>query len=97
MSYHHEFPDFGTMDVTIPAGFADSSWHNDVCPSYEKPVRPGVWLKVWVDYADADLREIGGPRFALQLCDDDGARDIITTDDWADILGAIERATEGEA
>ena len=29
-----EFPDFPVADYpTLPEGFADSSWHNDACPS----------------------------------------------------------------
>ena len=38
-------------------GFADSSWHNDTCPSY---LDEAFGLQVFVDYADLTKREYDG-------------------------------------
>lgn len=66
--YQIEFPDYGPLDFTPPMGFVDTSWHNDVCPSFE-----GDGLKLFADYKDVLRRESAmGERFALALLDSDG-------------------------
>jgi len=66
--YRREFPSFGELDVTLPAGFEDSSWHNDVCPSWSKQLDNGNYLRLWVDYTAIEDREYKeGGRFCLQL------------------------------
>jgi len=55
---------FSNYDGELPelAGFVDDSWQNDVCPSMLNEARN---LKLWVDYVDADRREVGGARYTL--------------------------------
>src|SRR5690606_5003177 len=60
--FHMEFPDYPVADMpTLPEGFEDHSWHNDMCPSFE---HPGRGIQIWCDYADRELREFPEtPRF----------------------------------
>jgi hypothetical protein len=60
MTYQTEFPDFddhASAAQLLALGFADISWHNDTCPSFE---RGGVI--VFVDYINPDLAEFGDCR-----------------------------------
>jgi hypothetical protein len=63
-TYKTEFPDF-TLDVTIPKGFNDDSWKNDVCPSWFLPLSnyyphdsEPCGLKLFIDYSDPKLSEL---------------------------------------
>ena len=85
-----EFPDYDVTTLpVIPEGFVDSSWHNDACPSFTKGN-----LQLFVDYADPAMRETeyGGkdsPRFVLIQED---AEPLVVTDNWSEVLAAIEAA-----
>lgn len=79
------FPDYdlSTMPRHFPAGFVDSSWHNDGCPSVWDKTRG---LLIYLDYAnDADREHSGGPRFHL-IREHDGAV-LYGSDEWAAICG----------
>lgn len=91
MSYKTEFPHF-ILDVTIPDGFADQSWHNNACPSFEKQLPDGQYLIIWVDYADPKDRDYSQfPRFSIDLHDTDYCHvdTLIASDNWQDILDFI--------
>jgi len=68
--YKTEFPDF-VLDVEIPAGFTDNSWHNDAMPNWIRELPDGQMVVLWIDYADPAKREILPPsgRFILHLMD----------------------------
>lgn len=88
MSYLKEFPDF-ELDVQVPPGFIDNSWHNDVCPHWSNPQ---LNLDLWIDYPKASDREMRPClRFALYETDSDGERigTVIVTDEYDKILLAI--------
>lgn len=95
-----EFPDFPLADYpTLPEGFADSSWHNDSCPSMKNET---LGLFIFVDYVDRAKRERiddGSVRFVVLKLDGEGILEncptILTTDVWKDVLDLIEskRAT----
>jgi hypothetical protein len=60
MTYQTEFSDFddhASAAQLLALGFADISWHNDTCPSFE---RNGVIM--FVDYINPDLAEFGACR-----------------------------------
>lgn len=90
-----EFPDFDQATLpTIPAGFEDTSWHNDACPSFQ---HEGLGLHLFIDYADPDDREMGSPfRFRVDqlvkqsYIDNDGKDATVWEwpDDGADTLVA---------
>jgi len=59
-------------------GWDDSSWHNNICPSFTKE-NPGTRgdpvAEVFVDALDPEERECGpGPRFIIHAFDEDGER-----------------------
>jgi hypothetical protein len=87
-SYRTEFPDF-VMDLEIPVGWEDTSWHNDTCPSFDA----GQNRTVWVNYPKEGDREMpDGKRFAIQMRDDEGAymdQYLLETDDWEELLRMI--------
>lgn len=83
--YRKEFPDFGELDVTIPVGFIDQSWHNDACPRFERG-----HYQLHIDYADRTLTEFpdGGLRFMLCVAHEDNpshSETLIDTDDWSKV------------
>lgn len=93
-----EFPDYDVATLpAIPAGFEDTSWHNNSAPSFENRE---LRLSIWVDYADESLREFeGGQRFSVNCTDEEGApltdEPNLTTDDWSAVEAMI--AAEGFA
>ena len=88
-TYATEFPDF-VLDVVIPEGFHDQSWHNDVCPSFS-----GRGVRLWIDYKDPEQREMMGKRFMMQRENEDGEPQnepddlLLETDDWNEVLAKI--------
>jgi hypothetical protein len=67
--YKTEFPDF-KLDVSIPAGFVDNSWHNNVMPCWVRELPDEKIMVLWIDYADPALRDYPhNVRFVLHLMD----------------------------
>lgn len=90
--YIREFPDFPTIEVEIPAGFVDASWHNDVSPHWEDEARG---LSLWIDYPDPAIREMGKdwPRYQVFIMGDDGEYlddPLVATEKWEEVLAALE-------
>lgn len=91
-----EFPDY---DGELPyiAGYEDTSWHNDACPSIEKDYGNGVRVRIWCDYVDPERREFTHyNRFAIVVfspTDEDGT-DMMSTNDFHSV---IERVAQFEA
>ncbi len=83
-TFQTEFPDFHAGDLPeIPAGFADVSWRNDACPSFENE---DLGLILIIDFPRPEDREFPeAPRF--QLCDRE-TYEGLQTDDFAAILAA---------
>ena len=85
MSYQTEFPGFEdapAADWLAAHGFEDTSWHNDACPSFTCDV-----FVLWVDFKDPDERERPEqPRYAIT----DEDREVLATDDWADVRAFVE-------
>lgn len=99
--YVREFPDFA--DVDMPAAlfdgtWADESWHNDVCPSFQR----GSVL-VYVEHPDPAQRECGpeAPRFSIRKLDAEGCvldaplEDAETWEAALDAIARIEAQPEG--
>lgn len=96
-NYRTAFPDYGELDVTLPEGFVDASWHNDVCPCFEiqtdADAQTGhAGLTLFIDYADPAKRELGEVlRFSATLGDPHmGGTKWFTTSDWDEMLAWIE-------
>ena len=86
MSYKTEFPRF-VLDVELPPGFADVSYHNDGCPRF---VNIEERVILFVDFADPSDRETpSDKRFVVMETDDEGQVLpvlFLLTDDFADVL-----------
>jgi hypothetical protein len=93
-SYKEEFPDFGTLDVRLPEGFRDNSWHNDTMPCFVRdlPEDGEGMILIWTDYVNQLKREVpGNPRFFIQHSTRDGdpVRDLLATDNWDEVLDFV--------
>jgi hypothetical protein len=65
MGFREEFDDFPASDwPTMPAGFDDSSWGSDACPSAQNS---DLGLLLWIDYADPAKSEYPEARAAGEL------------------------------
>lgn len=79
------FPDYdlSTLPRRFPAGFKDSSYRNDACPSIWNEERG---LLIYLDYKnDTDREHSGGVRFFL-VREHDG-NPLYETDEWAMMCG----------
>jgi hypothetical protein len=91
-SYWIEFPDFrpATMPPIVTAGFHDTSWRDDACPSFTSDA---LGLILWIDYASPAERERPTlPRFRLysQQRGVETSRFSLKTNDIAAINAAIK-------
>lgn len=81
--YQAEFPDYPELDVWLPPGYVDTSWHNDTCPSFERTFAGGLIARILIDYPDNDEREEpDNPRFVAW----GPPRPMLVTDDWAEVV-----------
>ena len=55
-------------EYLLKIGFEDTSWGNDVSPSFELP---GSRYRVWVDHPNSDRRESAGEQYTITKCLDD--------------------------
>lgn len=88
MTYKTEFPDFD-YELTIPEGWIDDSWHNDVCPK----IYNGK-LVIWCDYLDPDKRESEGSQFTVSLNIDDAYEPLHQFNTFADALAFCQSIKE---
>jgi hypothetical protein len=91
------FPDY---DDTLPkiAGFVDSSYGNDTCPSIYSE---SLGLLIYCDYKDETKRESCGLRYGVTL--EDNGDNLLATDSLAEVLafvaqynGAPEKCRNGK-
>jgi hypothetical protein len=88
MSIATAFPRFPASDLpAIPANWKDTSWHNDMCPSFS----PCEGLTVFIDRINpADRGDEYGPRFAVVLSDmPDPTGCLYDGDDWEEVLAEV--------
>lgn len=97
MLWQTEFPQFPHADMPpIPADWEDSSWHNDVCPSF-RVMQGGdgdsnyEFSRVWIAESDPAERELPEmPRFIVSY--ENGESDSVdglVSDNWADVLAYV--------
>ena len=92
MNYKTEFPDYD--DELHFEGFTDTSWHNDMCPSFHYDLGHGVGIRVWADYKDKARQEVPEwPRFGIDIMQDDECIDhpVLCSDDLQEILEKVEQ------
>tara|TARA_Y100000389_G_scaffold134732_1_gene132177 strand:- start:1000 stop:1320 length:321 start_codon:yes stop_codon:yes gene_type:complete len=58
---HENYDNYDTLNKLFhtlsPHGWVHSSWKNDTCPSLHKEERHGNTCRIFVDYADPEMRE----------------------------------------
>ena len=87
MTYATEFPNMGddTACAAMAArseGWEDTSWHNDVCPSFTCDV-----FVLWCDHEQVAQREYpNAPRFVM-TCED---HTYLETEDFSDVLAFMD-------
>jgi hypothetical protein len=99
--WQQEFPGFpmGEMPEELGSwGWEDTSWHNDVSPSFYSEE---LGLRLWIDRKDSEARERPrySSRFVLMRQPDpeEPGDEIIATEEWAEIRTALKiRWTEYE-
>lgn len=86
MSFREEFPSYPPLSLPeIPSTWEDTSWHNDMCPSWCTPDRG---LQVFVDYLDPSMRAF--PETVRFTVVDSEGNEVAATDDWSEVLKACE-------
>ncbi len=88
---HPRFP----LDAlpAIPAGWVDTSWGNDTGPSFEAP----NGMTIYLSYPDSHTRDDEpDTRFGIVLHGDETI-DILSTDDWTEVLAVIDAQPSGKA
>ena len=66
-NYKSEFCNYDDT-LNFPEGWIDTSWHNDVSPSFQKQLGD-ITYRIWCDYKDPDRREVGGKQFTVATYD----------------------------
>jgi hypothetical protein len=93
MTYKTEFPHYDDT-LSLPSGWIDTSWHNDTCPSFER-VFGDTTFRLWCDFKDPELREVGGQRFTVcQYCPVvDEFQSVSESESLAEVLALINEVT----
>ena len=94
MNYKVEFPHFDDV-LEFPQGWTDSSWHNDVSPSFEKQFGD-IKYKIWCDFKDPDRREVGGKQFTVAVYDQnefEELQDLAEFDTLQEALDFVNKET----
>jgi len=92
MTFATEFPAYSTADMpSLPAGWEDVSWHNDLMPRF---INPDLGLGLWIDHSDPALAAWPHQgRFGLYRLDStgdwDGLDHVIDTHDINAVLHCI--------
>jgi hypothetical protein len=91
--YQSEFFNYDDV-LSIPAGWIDTSWHNDICPSFEKTFGD-VTFRLWCDYANVEKREVGGKRFTVTkyLKQDDEFEFVGESEELEEALNFVNKET----
>ncbi len=96
--WRREFPDFPVYGMpAIPAGWEDTSWHNDACPSFQVTgTKFGEALTCWINTPVVAHRDWPAS-FALTWRGDNGLSDdgrgVYEGEDWNQVLhlATVER------
>jgi len=86
MNYKYEFPDFDYEIPDLGKGWIDSSWHNDTCPSFEYTTKQGVVYRLWIEYLNPDIREVGGSQHVLSKFFNDDLTPLFESDNLNEVL-----------
>jgi len=84
MNYKTEFPNFDYIPfLASHIEWYDTSWHNDICPSFERLTPDKFTVKVFFEYKTPEKREIEDNEkyyVALYNKDNEFIKDLLITD-----------------
>jgi hypothetical protein len=94
--YKTEFSDFDFEIPQLPDGFEDDSWHNDVCPKFERKYNETQKVVFWVNYKKKSRRECGGCQFIVVIMESEDyfysePIEVIETNSWNKAINAINK------
>jgi hypothetical protein len=93
-NYRIEFPKYDDV-LMLSNDWIDSSWHNDVSPSFEKQIGE-IKYKIWCDFKDPDRREVGGKQFTVAVYDQnefEELQDLAEFDTLQEALDFVNKET----
>ncbi len=88
MSYRDVFPDFGDIDVSLPAGFHDCSDPIESCPSFENTE---LGLRIYIANASPDRREFPDNEARFRVWHRVAGRTLLLTDQWNEVEDFVAR------
>lgn len=99
MSYRTEFPDFGELDVELPAGFEDTSWYQDAMPSF---INEALGVVLMIDYREPARRMTPDTRrFNLyplnKYSEPIQGSSVLETDNFAEVLQLLAAVNDSSA
>jgi hypothetical protein len=95
MTYKTEFPDYD-QQLSLPDGWIDASWHNDVSPSFEKQFGD-IKYKIWCDYKEPDRREVGGKQFTVAKYDSNEFEELQDLAEFDSLQEALDFVSKEQA
>lgn len=95
LDYKTEFRYFDFDIPSIPDGFTDDSWHNNVCPSFTRVLGDQL-ITFWVDYKNPKRRErsFGKQFFVTTEPNNDDINDVelvFETNNWEVAIKKINK------
>jgi hypothetical protein len=87
-NYRIEFPKYDDV-LMLSNDWIDSSWHNDVSPSFEKQIGD-IKYKIWCDFKDPDRREVGGKQFTVAVYDQNEFEELQDLADFDTLQEALD-------
>jgi hypothetical protein len=76
----------------IPEEWEDDSWRNDECPKFKASISAQGGLFVWVEYGPPE-QQVMANRYLVQWMDRETEADILSTDDWTEVLATVQAFT----
>lgn len=97
--FSHQGYTLDDMPDSIPDGWQDSSWHNDICPKLRLDVGDKqIDYCIWIECADKERREFPEvARYIINVYDWNGNTDGVTlleTDSWPEVLAYVATMKE---
>jgi hypothetical protein len=94
MDYKREFRYFDFEIPSLPEGFRDDSWHNNVCPSFIRILDDQI-ITLWVDYKNPKRRELKAKQFFVTSEPNNDEINEVThlfeTNSWQVAMNKIDR------
>lgn len=74
----------------LTRGWADTSWHNNTCPSFNSPEND---LRIWIEHSDPALRE-NPHRYEVHTEHEDSTEVLLQTEDWNEVCRFLQQCLD---